>query len=183
MNYKVPLTPEQRIFAAQNHALVYKFLQRKNLPIDEYYDIVIFGYLNSIHRFYTNPELTKHAFGNIAWKGMQNSLYNYTRSKSCQKRSAEVCSIHAIPYPGSKSDDIILEETLPVYDDMIQQLEATLLLHDLAKRVSEQQMEIVRLKSSGYNLQDIATRQNTSTKRIRKLLNEVRCVLTELCHE
>lgn len=72
---------------------------------------------------------------------------------------------------------------MPVYDDMLQQLDATLLLHDLAKRVSKQQMEIVRLKSSGYNLQDIATHQNTSTKRIRKLLEEVRCVLTELCHE
>lgn len=183
MKCEIPLTPEQRIFAAQNHDLVFKFLQRKNLPIDEYYDIVIFGYLNSIHRFYTNPELAAHTFGNIAWKGMQNSLYNYTRAKTCQKRSAEVCSIHAMLYPDSQSDDITLEETLPVYDDMLQQLDATLLLHDLAKRVSKQQMEIVRLKSSGYNLQDIATHQNTSTKRIRKLLEEVRCVLTELCHE
>ena len=51
MMYEIPLTPEQKIFATRNHDLVYKFLQEKNLPIDEYYDVVIFGYLNSIHRF------------------------------------------------------------------------------------------------------------------------------------
>lgn len=39
------------------------------------------------------------------------------------------------------------------------------------------------MRSNGYNLQDIAARQNTSTKRIRKLLEEVRCVLMELCQE
>lgn len=183
MKREIPLTLEQQIFATKNHNLVYKFLAEKNLSIDEFYDIVIFGYLNSVHRFFANPELAEHTFGNIAWKGMQNSLYNHTRAKSRQKRNAEVCSIHAMLYPDTQSGDLSLEETLPVCDDMMQQLEATLLLHDLAKHVSKQQMEIVRLKSSGYNLRDIATRQNTSTKRIRSLLEEVRCVLTELCRE
>ena len=183
MMCEIPLTPEQKIFAAQNHDLVYKFLQKKNLPIDEFYDVVIFGYLNSIHRFFVNPELAKHSFSNKAWKGMQNSLYNYNRAKLRQKRSAEGCSIHAMLYPDDQSDDLHLEETLPVYDDMMQQLEVTLLMHDLAKRISKQQMEIVRLRSSGYNLQDIAARQNTSSKRIRNLLEDVRCVLAELCRE
>lgn len=182
MKCEIPLTLEQKIFAAQNHDLVYKFLQEKNLPVEEYYDVVIFGYLNSIHRFYANPELAQHTFGNIAWKGMQNSLYNYTRAKSRQKRDAKIYSIHSMLYPDSLSGDLSLEETLPVCDDMMQQLEASLLLHDLSKRVSQQQMEIVRMRSHGYNLQDIATRQSTSTKRVRKLLEEVRSVLTELCY-
>ena len=63
------------------------------------------------------------------------------------------------------------------------QLEINLILHDLAKRVSKQQMEIVKMRTHGYSLQDIATRQNTSAKRIRRLLEEVRNVLTELCYE
>ena len=78
--------------------------------------------------------------------------------------------------------NLSLEETIHVTDNLMQQLEIELLLHDLSKRVSQQQMEIVRMKSHGYNLQDIATSQNTSTKRIRKLLEEVRSVLTELCY-
>lgn len=179
MMCEIPLTPQEQIFAAENHSLVYKFLNEKRLPFDEYYDVIIFGYIKAIHHFFTAPGLTAYAFSNIAWKGMQNSLYNYNRSKSRQKRNAEELSLHTM----SCTDDLPFEDALPASDNYMQQLEFTLLLHDLAKRVSKQQMNIVRMRSSGYNLHDIAACQNTSTKRIRKLLEEVRCVLMEICHE
>lgn len=179
MMCEVPLTPEEQIFAAENHNLVYKFLDEKRLPFDDYYDVIVFGYIKSVHRFFTTPGLTIYAFTNIAWKGMQNALYNYNRSKACQKRTSEIFSLHSTTQAGS----LPLEDTLPATDHLMQQLEYSLLLHDLAKRISKQQMEIVRMRSSGYNLQDIAAHQNISTKRIRKLLDEVRCILTELCQE
>ena len=108
---------------------------------------------------------------------MYCALTDYKKACCCQKRSAEILSLHS----ESDDGDSTLEETLIASNDLMTQLEIDLILHDLAKRVSEQQMEIVRMKSHGYNLQDIATHQNTSTKRIRKLLKEVRSVLTELC--
>ena len=95
MKCEIPLTPEQKIFAAQNHDLVYKFLQKKNLPIDEYYDVVIFGYLRSVYRFFTEPQLQQYAFGTLAWKGMLYSLNNYKKGIYRQKRNAEVFSIHS----------------------------------------------------------------------------------------
>lgn len=179
MKCEIPLTPEQRIFAAQNHDLIYKFLNEKHLSVDDFYDIVVFGYLRSVYRFFTEPELQQYAFVTIAWKGMQLSLKDYHKAVCRKKRSADIFSFNSTP----EDEHPILEENILSHNDLMTQLEIELLLHDLAKRVSKQQMEIVRLKSSGYNLQDIATRQNTSTKRIRKLLDEVRCVLTELCHE
>ena len=42
---EVPLTYEQQRFAADNHALVFKFLNEHKLPEDEFYDVVVFGYL------------------------------------------------------------------------------------------------------------------------------------------
>lgn len=176
---EIPLTPEQQLFAAENHNLVYKFLNEKHLSIDEYYDVVIFGYINSVYRFFATPGLAKYAFGSIAWKGMQNSLYNHNRAIARQKRNAEIYSIYTTPY----ADHLSLEETLPSSGNLLQQLETELILHDLAKRVSKQQMDIVRMKSNGYNLQDIANQHNTSTKRIRRLLEEVRTALMELCNE
>ena len=44
----IPLTPEQGTFAAENHGLVLKFLNENHLPEDEYYDVVIFGYLKAV---------------------------------------------------------------------------------------------------------------------------------------
>lgn len=174
---EIPLTPEEQIFAAEHHSLVYTFLKEKNLSFEEYYDVIVFGYLKAVRYCSATTYSGPYPFANIAWKFMQNFLYNYNRSRNCQKHTAQVISLHTL----TGEDDLPSEENIPAADRLMQQLEAELLLHDLAKHVSEQQMEIVRLKSSGYNLKDIATCQNTSTKRIRKLLEEVRCVLTELC--
>lgn len=179
MMCEIPLTLEQKKFASDHHDLVYKFLHDRHLPIDEFYDIVIFGYLNAVKRYFSRTDLHVYTFATLSWKLMTQSLTDYYKEQLCQKRNAEELSLHTL----SCTDDLPFEDALPASDNYMQQLEFTLLLHDLAKRVSKQQMDIVRMRSSGYNLQDIANRQNTSTKRIRKLLEEVRCVLLEICHE
>lgn len=174
-----PLTHAEKKFASDHHNLVYEFLHAHHLAIDEFYDIVIFGYLNAVRTYLSRTDLQIYAFPTLGWKLMMQSLSDFHKEQTCQKRKSEMSSLRTDAYANNFS----LEETLPATDDLMQQLEVELLLHDLAKHVSKQQMEIVRLKSSGYNLRDIATRQNTSTKRIRSLLEEVRCVLTELCRE
>ena len=45
---EVPLTKEQQTFATAHHSLVYKFLNENRLPEDEFYDVVIFGYLKAV---------------------------------------------------------------------------------------------------------------------------------------
>ena len=50
------------------------------------------------------------------------------------------------------------------------------LLHDLAGRVSMQQMNIVRMKGCGYGIREIASREKLPMKRIKELLEEsARC--------
>jgi len=179
MKCEIPLTPEQKIFAAENHDLIYKFLNENHLLEDEYYDVVAIGYLRAIRRYFSDSQLQEYSFGTVAWKGMLGALRNYNRVRCGQKHTAKILSL----YTESGEDNLTLRENSARYKDLMTQLEAELLLHDLAKRVSQQQMEIVQMRSHGYNLQDIATHQNTSTKRIRMLLEEVRCILTELCRE
>lgn len=179
MTDEKPLTHAEKEFASDHHNLVYEFLHKHHLPIDEFYDIVIFGYLDAVRTYLSRADLQIYAFPTLGWKLMTQSLSDFYKEQACQKRNSEISSLHTKAY----ADNLPLEETIPTTYDLMQQLEVELLLHDLAKRVSKQQMEIVRLKSSGYKLQDIATRQNTSTKRIRNLLEEVRCVLAELCRE
>ena len=42
------LTEEKAAFAAENHGLVYSFLKEHGLPEDEYYDTVVFAFLNCV---------------------------------------------------------------------------------------------------------------------------------------
>ncbi len=175
----IPLTPEQRQFAADHHGLVYAFLSEKKLPESDYYDIVIFGFLRAVRRYFTEPALKEYKFSTIAWNCMYVDLCNHFKSQHRQKRTATVVSIHISNYDNGLS----LEETIGASDELMQQLETRLLLHDLAGRVSRQQMDMVRLRSSGYSDRDIARKHNVSNNQVKKMLDEVRLALKALCYE
>lgn len=175
----IPLTPEQKTFAADNHGLVYKFLNENQLPEDEFYDVVIFGYLRAVRRFFVETNLQKYSFSTIAWNCMRVDLFNYNKMHFRKKRNAETISIHLIPHENT----LPIEETLANPDELMLQLETKLLLHDLAGCISRQQMDMIRLKTSGYSIRDIAHIQKIPMKRVKEALEEVRQILIKLCYE
>lgn len=71
-----PLTQEEQKFAKQNHRIVYWYLNSCGLSVDDWYDIVIFGYLSSVQKYLKNTKLQKYAFSTIAKKAMQSSIGN-----------------------------------------------------------------------------------------------------------
>ncbi len=175
----IPLTPEQKTFATDNHGLVYKFLNENQLPEDEFYDVVIFGYLRAVRRFFVETNLQKYSFSTIAWNCMRVDLFNYNKMHFRKKRNAETISIHLIPHENT----LPIEETLAKPDELMLQLETELLLHDLAGCISRQQMDMIRLKTSGYSIRDIAHIQKIPMKRVKEALEEVRQILIKLCYE
>ena len=67
--FNAPLTEEEQKFAEENHFLIAKYLRKRRLPIDEWYDVVIFRYCRSVKRWFALPELHKHmdnAFSPVA---------------------------------------------------------------------------------------------------------------------
>jgi len=68
------MTPLQRQFAAEHQNVVFRFLNQKKLPIDDYYDIVIFGYLQAVQEYDENPALSRFQFSTIAWTRMNGCL-------------------------------------------------------------------------------------------------------------
>lgn len=179
MKKAIPLTPEQRMFATDHHDLVYNFLRENGLPENDYYDVVIFGYLHAVRRYFIHPELRQYTFGTIAWKNMQGALANHRRTLERKQRIPENVCIHL----SVLADAPVLEQPDPFHEKLMTQLEADLILHDLARLVSQRQMDAVRMKSDGYGIRDIAHRQQTTTKEVNVLLNEAHRVLRELCYE
>ena len=65
-----PLTDTQRNYAGNHVGLVYKFLYLNHLDIDEYYDIVIFGYLLAVQLYDEDERLkNRYLFSTIACLG------------------------------------------------------------------------------------------------------------------
>ena len=77
---EVPLTKEQQAFATAHHSLVYKFLNENRLPEDEFYDVVIFGYLKAVRDYFSDLTAQQFTFSTIA---------------------NEILLIRLLPYPGA----------------------------------------------------------------------------------
>ena len=166
--HDIPLNDTQRIFAEKNHNLVYKFLHEKNLPASEYYDIVIFGYLRAVQRYLTDPNLAGYSFATVAWRAMEGEVVNTHRT---DKRRFRV--IRFVRPRQSYTGHLTRRSTPTVTDEeVLRESEVALLLHALAKRVTPQQMEIIRLRTKGYQTNEIAQMQNTS-----------RFIVVELCRD
>ena len=51
LNYNLPLTEAESEFAAEHHSVIYGYLRKAGLPEDDFYDVVVFGYLRAVRKY------------------------------------------------------------------------------------------------------------------------------------
>lgn len=106
-----PLTaPEQKV-AAHNCGIIDRFLSKNRLPAAEWYDVVVFGYLLAVEKWFSRPELCRYCFSTIAWSSMLTCVGNERRA---QERRIKAVSLDDI-IPGTDGltyADIITEDNL-----------------------------------------------------------------------
>ena len=138
--YQQPhLTAEESAFAAKHHQLIYTYLNQNHLPEEEFYDVVVFGYLNGVRKHFRREDLRDYAFATLAWRAMDTCFANYVRAKHRPKRKATVLSLQAHAGSGYR-----LEETIQ-----------SLALEDTLKGFERSDREIIRLLYEGYPGKDI----------------------------
>ena len=91
-----PLTYDEQVFAAEHHDVVYKYLRKRRLDPNEYYDVVIFRYLRSVKRWFAEPELRAHNFEIIAFYAMRSAIGHYQHKKRRQAAYGCVLSLDAV---------------------------------------------------------------------------------------
>ena len=91
-----PLTPWERDMAEEHHSLVLRFLQVHGLPMEDYYDVVIFRYLLAVEKWFRRPDLYRYGFTSIAWAAMSSAL---SREREKQRRRLRTVSLEE-PIPG-----------------------------------------------------------------------------------
>ena len=173
-----PLTEKEQKFAEENHELVYSFLNEKRLNEDDFYDVVIFGYLRAVQKWCENSVKFLN-FSTYAWKCMQNELKDHYKFLSCQKRNDSVVSIDDAIY----GDRIIGAERTVSYDEYVTRLKTELLLHELARRLPEREMRIVKMRVHGDRLQDIARAERLNFQQIGRLLNDIYPTVIKIIYE
>lgn len=90
-----PLTDEQRKLAERYHNLIFAFLYKNDLQVDDWYDIAAIGYIKAIR--YHHPE-RPFAISSLAFKCMRDEMVNEYRRQGRQKRRAILISLDAPAY-------------------------------------------------------------------------------------
>lgn len=109
--YLTALTTSERELAEENAWAIDWFLNSENLPKSDWFDVVVFGYLQAVEKWFQRPDLYRYEFTTIARKSMARSV-SHEREK--QKRRIQAHSIYD-PIPGCDGltwEDTITEENL-----------------------------------------------------------------------
>lgn len=144
------LTLKEQQFAQEHHDTVLHFLSHYHLSADDYYDIIIFGYLLAVQDYLRNPELSsKLRFSTVAWKRMYFTLVGNLRYQNRPKRKAVVLS-----YNEADMDlDMFLPRRANAIEDMLHDQE---ILADLLRYLTPKEKEVMILKADGYTHREIA---------------------------
>ena len=137
-----PMTQEEREFAEQRHDLVIDYLRRKRLPMDDFYDIVIFGYLSAVQQYFRNPPAGVE-FNAMAFRAMKDSVLRESEYNTRAKRCGSIVSLDTDTIPDPKQD-------------VAQQAERKSLLEQAASVATPREAKIIRLLVDGFALREAA---------------------------
>ena len=172
------LTKKQQNFAAEHHYVVDNFLRARRLSKDEYYDIVIFGFIRAVKKYFNRPELKQYAFSTIALWAMKSDLYNHYRKLGHKKRTANIVSLDSMAYDNS---DISLAEIIAAPDNMTDYLDTEILWNRVASNLPDDCVDILRMKYEGYNNREIAKKRSISVKNIDSIMEQIRETVLLYC--
>jgi RNA polymerase sigma-70 factor (ECF subfamily) len=144
--------------------------------MDDYYDIVIFGYLQAVQEYDENPALSRFQFSTIARTKMNDCLSKHFSYENKPKRKAPTVSIHACT-----SDGLTLSEILPDRrKDLQAQTADRLLAMEVLSCLTETERQMVHLKADGLTCREIAEIFSTTVHGINGRFRRMRVRLTEM---
>lgn len=161
------LTEQESAFAAEHHSLIYRFLSKKGLSQDEYYDIVVFGYLNGVRKYFRRAELRQqYSFTTLAWSGMSACLSNYQRSKARPKNHAEVLCIYDTFHSA-----YTLEELISDARDYADETLSAMWVEETLQSFEQIEREVVLFLMEGYPKSEIRRMLSISAEKLADIVS------------
>lgn len=136
------MTQEERDFAEQHHDLVIDYLCRKRLPTDDFYDVVIFGYLSAVQQYFRNPPAGV-AFKAMAFRAMKDSVLREGEYHARAKRCAHIISLDGMNVQDPKQDTE-------------RQIEGKALLEQVISVATPKEAKIISFLMDGFALREAA---------------------------
>lgn len=154
-----PLTPEQQVFAEENHGLIIDFMEKHSLDGD-YYGLLAQRYLKVVVRYLTEEKLRKYKFSTVVWYHLRSELSNYAREEARRIQELSMELHGDVPAPTGE----------PFDNAMWKKIEEIL---------TYKQFEVILLRNQGYNNREIAELCGVKRKAIEKRFARIRKILSD----
>lgn len=157
------MTEEQRKLAEDNHNLIYDFIHKNGLNVDDYYDIFAIGLCKAA----INYDSTKGEFSTLAFECMRNYFKNhlgYINKKGAipqnQLMSYNACLVDVLDGEADESfiNSVILGSEFDVSEFVI----GDIIHFQFLNLLKDRERVIVKLLESGLNQRQIAEKINVS---------------------
>ena len=116
------LTERQRRFAEDNHHILEEYLRRKHLPLDDFYDVVVFGYLRAVKHYDESKDLKTFGFRVVAEDHMYAELCGYMKTQTRKNKNVQVLSLDRPVSIHLTLGDVIADESVDVFDAVCRKL-------------------------------------------------------------
>lgn len=171
------LTEKEKLQAEKNHGLIYSFLHRHKYSIEEFYNIVIFGYLKGIQVYNRREDLqNKYQLAFICEQYMKAEIKDHFRGQNSQKRKVTEAII-SLDNSYMEMDDYYnciggksAEEELLEAEQIAEMLE----------NLSEIQKKIIEMKIEGYGNSEIYLLLKMPSSTFYKEINRIKSTLGNL---
>ncbi len=102
------LTDRQREFASANYKVMEDFLKYRGLPMDEFYDVVVFRVLRAVKQYDEREDPKRNSFSEIANNQMRAALSDYFARKERERQFR----ILSLDYPLATDHNLTLGDTI-----------------------------------------------------------------------
>lgn len=117
------LTERQEQFLAKHHYLVENFLKYRGLPMDEFYDVVIFRFMRAVKQYDERDDLKKYKFSTIANNAMRWALASHFGKEKAKNADVQILSLdYQFEDSSLTFGDIIADERVDVCESVCKKL-------------------------------------------------------------
>lgn len=173
------LTEKERKYAEENHNLIYSFLHRHGYSIEDYYNIVVFGYLKAVQIYHRKEKVkANYDFPFIAWQYMRAEIKDHVKNGKCQKRKPNeaVVSLDAEHEKKTECRYDSVAGTESAENTVVEMEMYQYMLHSL----TEKQRKIVKAKLSGYSNQEILVLLNIPSSSFYKEMQKIKATIGKI---
>ena len=152
------LTEEKAAFAAEHHEVITQYLKERRLSPDEYYDTVVFAFLDCVIKD------TKGDFKQRAYAAMDKTVADLKA-----ENEEKVISLY-------QNDDYYrtVEETLKDETDGVTELLERIRIEELLKLFAQNEREVLTLLLDGFNISEISLSLKRSVSELESTMRSIR---------